>query len=188
MPKSWIIGAALLLTLGACGSGKHGDEDVTVRVKSDTRTNGRTTTTTTTRTHDGDAAVGVTSDETPGNIRIDTPGFKLDVDVPASLADSAKFDIDGVGLYPGSKVRAMKVATHADESSVHIAFVSPADPMTVRGWIMAQFARKGHAVTGEGMRISGKEEDGKPFTITLAQAPKGQTAGDIAMQSVKSSD
>lgn len=180
MGRNWIAAALMLVALGGCDGGDGKGASVSIKTDDD---KGSTTTSTSTSTTSGDpkATVAVTTDDTTGNVKIDAKGFKLDVDVPKSLIDSADFDIDGVKLYPGSKVRSMQVKTGEGDPRVHIAFISPADPQTVRGYLVGRFADKGRKISGTGMTIEGTTEEGKPFTIALAPAAGGQTSGDIAV-------
>lgn len=169
--------AALVMTLGACGS--NTDKATSVSISTDDGTSARATSS---GTADG-SKFDVHSDTGSGRVKIDAPGFKLDVDVPKGIVDAGDFQIDGVKLYPGSKVHGMDVnaGDHESDTRVRIGFASPADPATVRGWMVRQFAAKGHALSGDGMTLTGRSEDGKPFTVTLTQGDAGRTNGEIVV-------
>ena len=184
---------ALLAVLGGCGKDKDhsvsvsiGDKDDAAAKASAASATSSTTTTTTTATSDGKGNVSVSSSDGSGNVKIDAPGFKLDVDVPKSLIDNTNFDLDGVKLYPGSRMRAMTVNAGKGSARVHIRFLSPADPATVRGYLMGRFADRGRVVTANGMTLSGKTDEGKPFTIVLTPSAGGHTSGDIEIVDPKS--
>ncbi len=190
MGKYALAAAAGLLALGACDGG--GDGKQTVTIKADVTDDATTTTTT---TSDGTARAAATtvngttevkSDTDTGRFKIDAPGFKLDVNVPRSLTGSGNFEMDGAKLYPGSKVRTMEVkADNHENARVHIGFVSPADPATVRGWMIKHFADRGHPLSGNGMALAGTTEEGKPFTLALSPAAAGQTQGEIVIADSK---
>ena len=184
--------AAGLLALGACGGSD--DKHQTVSIKADVTDDATTTTTTTsggtarasaTATNAGGTTT-IKSDADTGRFKLDAPGFKLDVNVPRSLIGAGDFEMNGAKLYPGSKVRTMEVkADDHDNARVHIGFTSPADPATVRGWMIGQFAAKGHPLTGDGMALNGTTEEGKPFTLALAPGAAGQTQGEIVIAASK---
>ena len=166
-----------LLALGACGrehkatfsfdDGKGGGHGATA--------------TTTTTTTNGATTTLASSDE--GRVKIDAPGFKLDVAVPKSMVDSTDFKMDGVKMYPGTRMHGIQVqATGGDHDDAHvnIAFESPAAPDVVRGYMMGRFAERGRPVTANGMTLSGRTKEGKPFTIALS--PQGDhTHGEISI-------
>lgn len=185
------LGAAGLLALTACGGGSS-DKHQTVSIKADVTDDATTTTTTTSGT--GATARATTADGTAtaqastgaGRFKIDARGFKLDVNVPHSLIGAGDFEMDGAKLYPGSKVHTMEVkADNHENARVHIGFSSPADPATVRGWMVKHFADKGHPLSGDGMAMRGTTEEGKPFTLTLAPGAAGQTQGDMMIAASK---
>ena len=172
--RTWAVGMAVL-TLSACGGGD--EHRRTVTVQSNDRDG--TTTTTTATTANGDARATVSTDDDNGKVKIDAPGFKLDVDVPKSLTDATDFDLDGVKLYPGSRMRGVEVKAGNGEPRVHLSFDAPADPVTVRGYMIGRFADKGRPVRADGMTLSGTTKEGKPFTIALSAGAGGRTRGVV---------
>ncbi len=69
-----------------------------------------------------------------GNIKIGGDGAAIDIDIPdfVDLNIEDDFDIDGVKLYPGSKVTKVDVDANdksgADKATVKLGFTSPAAP------------------------------------------------------------
>jgi hypothetical protein len=177
-----LIGATALLLLVACGH-RDGKGKAAVSITTDDK-GATTSTTTTTSSSGGSERVNVTSDAGNGRVKIEAPGFKLDVDVPRSIMNAGDFEIDGAKLYPGSRMRGMDVRAGERENDAHVkfGFVAPADPATVRGWMVKEFAAKGHPLVGEGMTMTGTTEDGKPFTVALNPGDSGQTRGEIMIE------
>lgn len=111
-----------------------------------------------------------------GQVKIDTPAFKGAFRLPQINLSAENFDINGVHLYPDSKIAAVNVgATGKDK--VTVRFISPADPATVRTWFAEQFRQAGTEVRGDGNTLTGRDDD-QTFTIDLS--PRGrQSAGVV---------
>ncbi|MDZ7893933.1 MAG: hypothetical protein U5M50_02565 [Sphingobium sp.] len=119
-----------------------------------------------------------------GAVSVNVPGLQMKVDLPKIKLDADNFDMDGVKLYPGSKVTAIDVradddAAGKDDGGVAIAFDAPGDPAKVQDYFLKAFKDKGLEARADGSGVSGKDEDGKPFTITLTTSGAGQTKGRI---------
>lgn len=109
-----------------------------------------------------------------GKVKIDTPVFQGSFKLPKMQLDASNFDMDGVHLYPGSKIRGMDVDAAKGDGRVVVRFDAPAAPTTVRDWMAAEFKKAGKdqvEVTANGLK--GKDEDGKGFTIDLAPSGSG---------------
>ena len=69
------------------------------------------------------------------------------------------FDIDGVKLYPGSKVTSVNVDASdrngADKATVQLGFTSPATPAKAADWMAGEFAKKGTKVARTGDVLAG---------------------------------
>ena len=115
-----------------------------------------------------------------GNIKIGGDGAAIDIDIPdfVDLDIESDFDIDGVKLYPGSKVTTVNVDANAsdnsDKAKVELGFTAPAAPTKVADWMAAEFAKKGVKVTRTGDTFAGRSKDGGDFTIDFA--PDGANA------------
>ena len=94
------------------------------------------------------------------------------------------FDIDGVKLYPGSKVTTVNVDANdkngADKATVKLGFTSPAAPTKAADWMAGEFAKKGVKITRSGDTLAGKDKDGADFRINFA--PDGANAkGEVVI-------
>ena len=164
---------AAVILVAACGRHDEDAEATHVTVSSD----GTTTTTTTSDSGQATATASSVNLKFPGGFEArvkGSPGFS-----------ATKFDIDGVGLYPGAKVGGVKVdvdaSGHKDVSHVDVNFAAKSDPAAVADWYQQQFTAKNVAVTRTGDTLTGKTKDGDDFTITAAPAAGGGTAGTLAI-------
>ncbi|MBJ7502108.1 MAG: hypothetical protein JHC57_20315 [Sphingopyxis sp.] len=121
-----------------------------------------------------------------GNIKIGGGGAGIDIDIPdfVDLDIESDFDIDGVKLYPGSKVTKVDVDANdrngADKATVKLGFTSPAAPTKAADWMASEFAKKGVKVTRSGDTLAGKDKDGSDFRINFA--PDGANAkGEVVI-------
>ena len=124
-----------------------------------------------------------------GNIKIGGDGAAIDIDVPdfVDLNIESDFDIDGVKLYPGSKVTKVDVNANdkngADTATVKLGFTSPAAPTKAADWMAGEFAKKGVKVTRTGDTLAGKDKDGADFRINFV--PDGANAkGEVVITKV----
>lgn len=124
-----------------------------------------------------------------GNLKIGGDGAAIDIDIPdfVDLDIESDFDIDGVKLYPGSKVTKVDVDANnkngADKATVKLGFTSPAAPAKAADWMAGEFAKKGVKVTRSGDMLAGKDKDGADFTINFA--PDGANAkGEVVITKV----
>jgi len=171
--KPLILVTAALLTLTGCESrdGNAQGTDITINAKDE---NG--------------SDVAITADGDTGKVGIKLPGFDANIALPKTMLDSSNFEIDGVKLYPGSKVTAFNVngdaSNAANSAAVRIAFTAPDAPTVVRDWFVKAFAAKSIAVTTTPTGLSGKNADGAPFTMTLTPGATG-TTGQIMITDAK---
>ena len=124
-----------------------------------------------------------------GKIKIGGDGAAIDIDIPdfVDLDIESDFDIDGVKLYPGSKVTTVNVDANdkngADKAIVKLGFTSPAAPTKAADWMAGEFAKKGVKVTRSGDTLAGKDKDGADFTIKFG--PDGANAkGEVVITKV----
>jgi hypothetical protein len=129
--------------------------------------------------------VAIKADGETGNVAVKIPGFDANVRLPKTLLNDSNFDIDGVKLYPGSKVETVNVK--ADETSgkgradVRIGFSSPAEPAKVGAWLKEEFGKQSIKVGGDADTLTGTSKNGDAFTIELAAADGGKTAGTVSI-------
>lgn len=125
-----------------------------------------------------------------GQFSIDLPGFRMKIDLPASLQEQARMDGDGV-IYPGSRFRGIHIEARdrpAGESDggAEIRFVSD-DPLPqLVKWYRDPARAEEINVTSAaeaagGYRIEGTQKDGDRFVLRLS-ARGGGTEGRLAIQ------
>ena len=126
--------------------------------------------------------VTINGDTDTGKFELKLPGgIEAKVNLPEGLGEHGKFDIDGVGLYPGAKVRSVNVnASDARETRtavVKIGFAAPADAAVVADWYQQQFDGKHKPVVRRGETLSGTTDDGDAFTLAMQAAGTGASTG-----------
>lgn len=138
---------------------------------------------------DEQGGVQIKTGKDGGNIKIGGDGAGIDIDISdfVDLDIGSDFDIDGVKLYPGSKVTKVDVDANdrngADKATVKLGFTSPAAPTKAADWMAGEFAKKGVKVTRTGDTLAGKDKDGADFTIKFA--PDGANAkGEVVITKV----
>lgn len=161
-----VLGAAALALLAACSS-KDGDGDHA--------------------TAKGEAlgtTFSASADSKTGNLKLALPGAKLDIDLPADVFSGASMEMDGIKLYPGSKIDTMNVVAkdkgHDDgEAKVDMGFTSPATPAVVRAWMLGQTAHLKRPLVAVGDGLTGQTKDGHAIAIALTPLEGGRTKGTI---------
>jgi len=126
---------------------------------------------------DSTGNVVASADGDTGKVAVNLPGFRASVDLPKMDLNAEELDIDGVKLYPGSKVAGMNIRDGGDgeKDSVDIRFTAPATPDKVRSYFLDAFKDKGAGVTADGAALVGKNADGSDVRIDLAAAGAGTT-------------
>lgn len=180
--KAILLATLGLLALAACSESKVETEkaDTGTRVSIDIDGDKAATA-------DAEGAVNIQGDTESGKFEVKLPGgIEANVNVPGGIVDKAKFDIDGVGLYPGAKVGSINVKAHAgkgrDDAVVSIGFTAPADAAAVADWYQQQFEAKKIAIVRNGQSLSGKTEDGDDFTLAMETAAAGGTTGLLTIK------
>jgi len=159
------------LALATCGSSSDGatpGTDISIDV-----------------TTDEGNPVKASSDGKTGEIAIDVPGFKANIAMPKIKLDADNFDIDGVKLYPGSKVISMKVdqvtrSAGDNKGNVRISFDAPASPEVVKAWFLEKLtANDKLTVKSTVSGFAGTSKDGDPFMLDLRPGETGHTTGSM---------
>lgn len=163
MPNSRLISLLIGLgMLGACGESEK-------RARDAQNDNG------------ADFALTLDGNEGSANVSVDLPVIQGKFRLPA-LKIGTDVDIEGVKLYPGTKVTGIDIAGEEGHSdgSLAIRFLSDAAPAALRRYYLDAFKEKGMAVTSSAYSISGRGENGKPFRIDLEPQDDGSgTSGTI---------
>lgn len=168
-PKAAIIPLLALATLSACGSRDKGEDGTSVSINAK---------------DDGGGDVSIKADGSTGKVSLKVPGFDAKVNLPKIMLDGADFDLDGVKLYPDSKVRTINIdaddSQHKDSAKVNVAFDSPADVAKVKAWFKTGLADKKATFTETASGFTGKTADGDEFVIGLT-ANGAATQGTISV-------
>ena len=162
-----------MMLLAACGQGEEKKDKTEVSINAG----------------DEHGGVQIKTGKDGGNIKIGGDGAAIDIDIPdfVDLDIESDFDIDGVKLYPGSKVTTVNVDANdrngASKATVKLGFTSPAAPAKAADWMAGEFAKKGVKVTRSGDTLAGKDKDGSDFTINFV--PDGANAkGEVVITKV----
>jgi hypothetical protein len=141
---------------------------------------------------DADADVAIVASSDPGKLAIKLPGgFEAKLPMPDSIAEDSKFDIDGVGLYPGARVDTINVdadrkdAATDDKAVVVLGFAAPASADTVAGWYEGQFQAKDIPVRRKGTLLTGKTDDGDDFALLISDIAGGKARGQLTIHDKK---
>ncbi|MFZ5703767.1 MAG: hypothetical protein ACOY5R_00705 [Pseudomonadota bacterium] len=177
MQKSIIVAALPLLLLAACE----------VKVNDDAKGDANASA--------GDSAaisfdaggnVAMASAEEPTSLSVSIPGIDAKIKVPGIELGGEDMNIDGMKLYPGSKMTGVNVTDKdGGNGRVEIRFVSPAAPDVVARYYadaagQADFTGVKLAKNGAASTVTAVNGEGDPMTITLQPASKG-TQGVILM-------
>ena len=129
---------------------------------------------------DAQGGVHISAGKDGSRIKIGGEGAGIDMKLPdfANLDIEGDFDIDGVKLYPGSKVTTVNVDANArdgkDDAKVELGFTSPAAPAKAADWMAGEFAKKNIQVQRAGDTLRGTTKDGDDFKIDFG--PDGANA------------
>lgn len=135
---------------------------------------------------DAGGNVAMAAGEGESALSLSIPGMDAKIKIPGIELGGENMDIDGMKLYPGSKVTGINV-TDKDKGNgrVEIRFMSPAAPDVVSRYYadaagQADFTGVKLANNGAISTITAVNGEGDPMTITLQPGGKG-TQGAIVM-------
>ena len=119
-----------------------------------------------------------------GRLKIDTPGVKADVNIPFLGALTGNMEIDGLRLYPDSKVAGIHANADdaKDEGAFNLRFIAPAGRDKVAAWFQQQFDANDFKMTLQGNRFTGTSEEGKPVTLDMRDSANGTTEGELSIR------
>ncbi len=134
-----------------------------------------------------DGNVSITSPGDSQGIAVSVPGFNAKVNIPGLDLGSDNMDIDGVKLYPGTKLQAVNVnGFDGAGGDVKMNFTSDAAPAVLAKYY-ADAARE-HGFTDVAVNttdaksaLTAIKPDGDRMTIALSPGAKGGTAGQISV-------
>ncbi|WP_454279144.1 hypothetical protein [Sphingomonas sp. Marseille-Q8236] len=127
---------------------------------------------------DGETLAAV--DGRSGEVKLALPGFTGAFKLPKVSLEADNFELNGVHLYPGSKIRNVDVGNGRDKAFV-MTFDSPADPATVRDWFREKMGEADFTLSDQGGVLVGKTAEEKPFRVDLRPAGGDRSTGTITL-------
>ncbi len=123
------------------------------------------------------------ADTGSGTMELQLPGgIAGKFPLPDGLDEEAKFDLDGVGRYPGARLESVDLAGGGDQPGrVVLGFAAPGSADAVADWYEQAFRARGRRITRSGNRLSGIIEDGDAMVMQLEDAGRGQSRGRITI-------
>ena len=114
---------------------------------------------------DGNVVAGVSES---GEVQLNVPGFSGKFKMPKIHLDADDFDMNGVHLFPGSKITTMNVDANGDDNGrVRVGFESPADANGVRDWFQGKLTAAGFTLKTQGDALVGTTDENKPFRLEM---------------------
>ena len=119
-----------------------------------------------------------------GEVAINSPVFSGKLKLPKLDMDAEDFDMNGVHLYPGSRITGIDVQSRGTgdgkgDGRVRVSFDSPAAPHAVLGWFQERLNHAGFKVAPDRSNLTGTTDDNKPFRMELAPAGENKARGTI---------
>lgn len=112
-----------------------------------------------------------------GAVAFQVPGVKGNIKLPEAMMRKSEFDISGVKLIPGSRVKSVNVVDH----NVTIGFATPVTVAQAKDYYQRAFTDKGVSATTTGDAITGKTKDGDDFTLSFTDAG-GKAEGTMVIR------
>lgn len=133
------------------------------------------------RSEGGNSSV---STDANGQMAIRAPGFEGAIKLPQIQIDAEDFDVNGVKLYPNSRIEGLDVdaedgAGDKDKGKVRIAFRSPAAVPAVQRWFREKMTARGFKVEADGTGLKGTTDEGEPFRLQLSADGDRKTKGQL---------
>ena len=154
----------IALLLAACGDGPG--TSISINASSD---------------EDGNSSIATDAN---GQVAIDVPGFSGKIKLPKMQINAENFDINGLKLYPNSKIGNLHVDAEEklgqrDKGKVQVSFESPAALATVQAWFRDNLSKQGFKVQPQGNGFAGTTDEGEPFTLQLEANGADKARGRI---------
>ncbi|SNS12279.1 hypothetical protein SAMN06295912_101446 [Sphingomonas laterariae] len=114
-----------------------------------------------------------------GHVSLEIPGFTGKLDIPAFDPGDDDMDIDGIRLYPGSRVSSVDIkAGKGDKDTVRLGYSSPDAPDKLQAYYEAAAKEKGFTVApavkqGSGTLLHLTSAKGKSIEISIEQQATG---------------
>ncbi|MFK7840736.1 MAG: hypothetical protein AB8B54_00600 [Sphingorhabdus sp.] len=170
-PKYLLLLTALPLALSACSKADDGS-GVSVDFSDESKSDAE--------------KVKIGGGEEDSKFSIKADGFSMEVDLPAITLDSDDFDMNNVDLYPGSRVTSFDIQdVDGDSGKVQITFKAPSGVNDLADWYETQLTGHDFEVARSGTNLSGKTDEGDPFSLSLSAISAEETKGVLAFSEQK---
>jgi hypothetical protein len=132
------------------------------------------------------AEVDIRADMESGEVALKLPGgLEGKVKLPEGLEADTRFDLDGIGRYPGARLTSVDVkASDTDgqrQGRVVLGFSAPGTADAVADWYEQALVKKGRSVARTGTTVTGTTEDGDPMVIAITEGSGGRARGRITI-------
>ncbi len=129
--------------------------------------------------------VNFRADVDSGEVELKLPGgLQGKVTLPEGLGNDTKFDLDGVGRFPGAKLVTVDVNARDDRDGgarVVLGFIAPGSADKVADWYEQALVDKGRSVARTGTTITATTKDGKPMVIAISDGAANTARGRITI-------
>lgn len=132
----------------------------------------------------GKEDVAIRADMESGELEMQLPGgLGGKIKLPDGLQPDTKFDLDGIGRYPGARITSVNINAGRDgeakQAVVLLGFSAPGTADQVADWYEQALTAKGRPVSRDGATITSKTEDGDPMVLAIRDGEGGQARGEI---------
>lgn len=133
-----------------------------------------------------DGGLNIKVDTDSGEVELKLPGgLEGKVRIPEGLDAGAKFDLDGLGRYPGAKLISVNVQASGKDGDGRglavLGFSAPGTAGQVADWYEKALAQKGRRSSRSGNTLTGTTEDGDRMVIAVEDGETGVARGRISI-------
>jgi hypothetical protein len=138
----------------------------------------------------GNTGINIKADMESGEVELKLPGgLEGKVKIPDGLEPDAKFNLDGLGRYPGAKLVNVDVqASGKDDDGrgqVVMGFTAPGTAGQVTSWYEKALADKGRSPARSGNTLTSTTKDGDRMVIAVDDGTGGIARGRITITDKK---
>ncbi|WP_373489659.1 hypothetical protein [Parasphingorhabdus sp.] len=173
--KYLILVAALPLALSACSKDEEGSSNgsgISIDISDESKPDAE--------------KIRIGGDGEDSKFSIKADGFSMEVDLPSITLDSDNFDMNNIDLYPGSQVTGFDIEDEKGAGGkVQISFKAPAGTDRLADWYQGQLSGKNFEVVRNGTSLSGKTDEGDPFSLALTEISADQSRGVLVFTESK---
>lgn len=149
--------------------------EITLEDNDDSRAGGR-----------ADDGINIKADMESGEVELKLPGgMEGKVKIPDGLEPDAKFNLDGLGRYPGAKLAKVDVQASGKDGDgrgqVVLGFTAPGTATQVADWYASALAKDGRPASRSGNTLTGATKDGDRMVIAVDDGETGVARGRITI-------